>query len=32
MGQSLGQLLQLGFCLTIALALAFSASWQMALL
>jgi ATP-binding cassette subfamily B (MDR/TAP) protein 1 len=32
LGASLGQLLQLIFCLVVALALAFSASWQMALL
>lgn len=32
LGTSLGQLLQLIFCLSIALGLAFSASWQMALL
>ena len=32
LGTSLGQLLQLIFCLVVALALAFSASWQMALL
>jgi ABC-type multidrug transport system fused ATPase/permease subunit len=32
LGQSMGQILQLSFCLAIAIGLGFSASWEMALL